>query len=83
MRTIYKFPIALKDEQTVDLPLGAKIVFVGEQGGQLNLWVDVEDTNPGFPRTIHVHGTGHPIEAKSRHVGTVQMGRFVWHVFEG
>lgn len=87
MRTVHKFNLNL-GETTIDLPLSAKPVYVGEQYGQLQLWVETMLGEPTFERHYRVFGTGHPIDdfegLEISYVGTVIMdgGAFVAHVYQ-
>ena len=90
MFTIYKYPIELMDESTLELPAHSKPVSVGlDPQGQLCLWAVVQ---PDVPSTctwgVCVIGTGHPVPDEIAQVGTdwiiagrVNQGPFVWHVF--
>lgn len=47
------------------------------------LWIDVDLSGNPTLREFQIFGTGdRSIPASARHVGTVQQGAFVWHVFE-
>lgn len=83
MITIYKYPIRIADEQSVQMPKGAKIIRADtDLDGVPCIWAKV-DTNrdPEF-RLVFVHGTGHPIPSGREYVGSFKHeDRFVWHVF--
>lgn len=91
-RAAWKFPLEITDEQTVDMPKGAKMLTAQVQpgGGDWNtftlcVWAEV-DTMEGRDeeRTIYICGTGHSIPEKAtRYIGTAQTGPLVWHVYEG
>lgn len=86
MRTIFKYPIKVTDQQTVRMPQGAKILCVQLQFGGPCLWAEIEDSRPSEDRLIAVVGTGNPIPeaAELSYVGTVQQaaGHLIWHVYE-
>ena len=86
MESIWKFSIAVTDDQEVEMPEGARIVTVQAQKGSLYLWAIVEPSAPMKKRRIKVVGTGHPKDALSNlvYIGSAQMagGTLVWHVFE-
>jgi hypothetical protein len=72
----------------LNLPVGAKVLSVQPQHGQVAMWVLV-DTNAGTQRqrVFHVYLTGEPINELPQlleFIGTVQLsdGQFVVHVFE-
>lgn len=83
-KTIYKYPLVITDRQVVELPVGARLLHVDDQFGQLHLWALVEQYAPTEPRTFRIVGTGHHFDDSARfseHVGTVMTPPFVWHVF--
>lgn len=84
MRTIWKFPLEVTDLQTIQMPVDAHFLSVGQQDDELMLWALVDPENQLIPTTFAIYGTGHPIgaaESDEYHVGTVQVGPYVWHVF--
>ena len=87
-RAIWKYPLAILDEQIVMMPHGSQILCVQAQGSTPCLWAMVA---PGEPATqqrfIRIFGTGHPIDDKmvgEIYIGTFQLsgGALVFHVFE-
>ena len=85
MRSVWKFPVAMTDIQSVDMPMGAEILTAQMQGEQCCLWALCEPQNAKRLRTILIHGTGHPVGDIARYIGSVQMmdNALVFHVFEG
>ena len=87
MKTIYKYQITLSGK--VDMPVGAKVLHVGEQDGGMFLWAAVDTRSPIRHRqfTVIGTGTGWDMEEKDCHVsdyvGTVMALGLVWHIFEG
>ena len=85
-REIWKFPLGV-GRNVFEMPLGARLLSVGEQQGHVVLWAAVEPLAEPCERVVWVVGTGHKHAALtgdlSGFVGTVQVGEFVWHVFEG
>jgi hypothetical protein len=83
---IWKYTLAITNLQEVEMPLGAQILSVGDQGGQLCLWALVVPQRGSSKRVIEIIGTGNPMEMyltyPRRFIGTVLMPPFVWHVFE-
>lgn len=82
--TIWKYPLELTDQQTIQAPLGCKVLSVQMQNGQLTAWMLVNEAAPLAGYTFWVVGTGHPMPSgvsAAMHIGTVQQGRYVWHVF--
>lgn len=86
MKSVWKYPIKITDEQQIEMPQGARILSSDMQGDQLCLWVLVDKGVPNAMRTIRIHGTGHAIQDAGQlaFIDTVQMagGRLIWHVFE-
>ena len=95
-RTVWKYRIQEGGETTLK-GWFTKIMHVGEQDGQLTVWIENSLTRPDIsgkqvPRdeeekieiTLWAIGTGwsYPADAAGRHIGTVQMNNgLVWHVF--
>lgn len=85
MLTIYKYPLKLEDEQILELPVNSQLLSVIVQREVICLYVKVDSlekyTNG---HKILIIGTGDPLEQDVTidFIGTVQMGPFVWHVFE-
>lgn len=83
---IYKYEIAVTDEQTISLPTAAKILAVQIQHGRPQIWALFDESLGGKDnRTLFVVGTGNPLPPCGRYIGTFQMmnGSLIWHVFEG
>lgn len=87
-QTIYKYPLRLTDVQTINLPIGGRILHVGMQHGVITLWAIVDGEKPRVDREIYIFGTGHPIRGAKHlnYLGTVNAPEdgteFIWHVFE-
>jgi hypothetical protein len=84
MKTIYKYPFRIQDEQMLAMPEGAQILSVQMQGTIPTIWALVASEAPLKPRKIEVYGTGHEIVDLNslQYLGTVQERGFVWHIFE-
>lgn len=82
---IFKYPLELTDAQVLQLPAGAKPLHVDDQQGQLCLWAAVDPSRETKPYAVAIVGTGHdlPDVLAIKHLGSVQQGSFVWHVFGG
>lgn len=86
METIWKFPLRITDEQTLNLPASAELLSVQVQDDAPCLWVRLDPAAAVLPRRIVIHGTGHSVPPSTgRHLGTCQFrgGALVFHVFEG
>jgi hypothetical protein len=82
VRAIWKFPLELRSgEQTVEMPVSARIVHVHNQDDRPCLWADVETTEPTRTRTFGVYATGEELPLDP-YVDTVHIGWTVWHVLE-
>lgn len=86
MITIWKYPIEITDEQTIKMPMGARILTVQMQGPQCCIWALVDPSKPMAERHIRTHGTGHEIPlgiTTWAYIGTIQShgGALIFHVF--
>lgn len=86
MKTIWKFPLSNGSPQRIDMPKGAEILSIQQQGGMAQLWALVDSEQPSDPRYIEIYGTGQRIHesvnVKRKYLATFQQREFVWHVFE-
>lgn len=81
MRTIYKYPLKVEDEQP--LTLRGRILSAGVQDRDIMVWAIHDDSVT--PRTVRVsvRGTGHPLHDadQGEFIDTVFLGPLVFHVF--
>lgn len=92
MKKIYKFVLTGSGKSyptavDVPMPIGAKIISVGNQLEKVCLWAEVETTAPTENRTFVVFVTGdtiEPIGCDLKFIGTVILkgGTAVAHVYE-
>lgn len=85
MKTIWKFPLEIKDVQEISVPAGAGIMTVQMQGGRPCLWAHLNQQDIFQKRRIFIVGTGHSVpEVNVRYIGTFQTagGALVFHAFE-
>ena len=85
MKTIWKYPLEVTDEQQILMPTSAQVLSVQLQQGSPCLWALVDPVEPLTLHTFMIHGTGHPCECgASEYIGTFQQrnGLLVFHVFE-
>ena len=87
MRRIYKYKLETADDQTVMMPINAKILCVQVQNEIPCLWAIVHDDTQEEARHFSIYGTGHQISPDcnvENYIGTYQIhdGRLVFHVFE-
>jgi hypothetical protein len=82
---IWKFPFEIDDSVEIEMPLGARVLYVDQQHGRPCLWAACESDQPLHRRRFYVRGTGHSLGVAqySGYVGSFQMldGALVWHVF--
>lgn len=86
MRTIFKYPIAITDEQEICVKkeggTRSKIVHVGlDPAGQPCVWIEHFPGNYIETWKIRIIGTGHDISGALSHVGSFVQRSFVWHVY--
>jgi len=83
-KTIWKYKLDIVDEQFIEMHQYSKLLSVAMQGNELCLWAVVEPERDMGTVQIRIFGTGNPVYFGSLpFLGTVQEGRFVWHVFGG
>lgn len=83
MKVIYKYTLRLQEDNVLILPVGYEIVSVQNQDSTITLWVMID---MGIKATLGVRfkivGTGIPFDfLYHKHLSTVQVGDFIWHVF--
>lgn len=83
MKTIYKYPIKITDEQIINMPIGANIISIQMQNKIATIWAIVSTKEILTSVKIRVFGTGEeiPVGSVLRHVGSVQDRGYVWHIF--
>ncbi len=84
-KTIWKYPIEIRDSQIVKMPKGSKILSAQFQLDVLCLWAMVDAAEQEKEdRHIHIFGTGQWLTepAVFRLIATAQRCPMVWHVFE-
>lgn len=83
MKTIWKF--TLQPQCELEMPKGAQILSVREQGEDICLWALVDPAAEKVTRKFCGFGTGHDVpDGDMRFVGTAHLygGSMVFHVFE-
>jgi len=83
--TIYKYQLTQNRETALELPIGATVLKVDFQDGNLCLWAMVNPELETEPRTFEFFGTGHTMpDYERRFINTffVKGGMFVFHAFE-
>lgn len=86
MKTIWKYPLKVVDDQIIYMPLHAEILTIQMQNDIPCLWALVSSIADKEKRHIRIHGTGHQVSLtdKLKYISTFQMnnGLLVFHVFE-
>lgn len=91
MTTVWKYELKMAEEQSIEMPDGAKILSAQMQAGQLMLWALVDTEHAKAGRMIGILGTGQPAAhwmnwPNARFISTVQItgsiSVLVLHVFE-
>ncbi len=82
-QTIHKTVLDLTERQQIMVPILAEMLSVQRQGDSLCLWYRCDPNAQKEARSIAIVGTGQPAPLlhEAEHIGTVQDGAFVWHVF--
>jgi hypothetical protein len=83
--TIWKFPLKIVDDQPIEVPVGAKLLYAQIQFGECCLWALCDPSAPRETRRIAIYRTGHEIpNDPGEYLATFQMrdGELVFHVFE-
>lgn len=79
VNVIHKVPLHLDQSNTVD---AAQVLRVGEQSGQLFVWVRRSDEEASLRYTLAVRGTGQVYPDHWVYLGAAQIGPYVWHVLQ-
>jgi hypothetical protein len=85
LKTIWKYELQAQEREILLMPIGAQILSVQTQRNTPCIWALVDPSVQKESRVFRIVGTGHdvpwPVD-RSLHRGTVQVGPFVWHIFE-
>ena len=84
---IWKWNLSITDNQTLKMPVGAKILSAQVQRGNYCLWALCDDSKGVLSenREIAIYGTGNPIpDNPGKYISTFQLldGDLVFHAFE-
>lgn len=92
-RTTWKFHlhpshVDHSDTVIVRMPRGSHLLRTAMAVGPdtMAIWAVVDPEEPIVERAIRIIGTGNPLHddiALDKHVGTVSMPPFIWHVWDG
>ena len=81
---IFKYGLAVRDDVRIALPRGARILCVQVQDVRPCLWALVDPEAPTCERLFCWRGTGQEmgVALEGTYVGTVQLARLVFHLFD-
>lgn len=85
MNVVWKFPLEMLVDQTVDMPAGAVLLHAAVQrprAWNLVVWALVDPDAPTVARRVSVVGTGVPTTVGGVHVSTFTVGDLVFHVLD-
>lgn len=86
MRQIWKFPFKLQMNFGLTMPQGAETIHVDidHKTGHPCIWAIVDPKRLQEKRLFFIVGTGFEFLYGSfrKHIGTIQDGDYVWHIFE-
>jgi len=81
MKTVYKY-LVHSAVVLIDLPRGAKFLRAGVQGENPVVWYEVDTALPEGRKTLEAVPTGSEVPRGGIYLDTVQIGQFVWHIYE-
>ncbi len=86
MKTIFKYTLEPKEQQSIEVPDGAEFLTVQIQHDVICVWAIVDPSKKKTTELFFIVGTGHPLPKQPnylQYVGTVQElgGSLVWHLF--
>jgi len=85
MRTIYKYPLFIKDVQEIETYMCFQVLSIQVQNGIACMWLSVDTRFEKQKVKIHIYGTGQKIsdELSLMHAGTfmIENDYLVFHVF--
>jgi len=84
VRTIWKFPIPIQDQFTIEMPRDAEILHVDTQNNSGCLWVRVVPERTTEVRRFILRRTGHSMYEDCSHIGSFILndGALAFHLFE-
>lgn len=82
MPTIHKYPLSWGETFQLALYAGAEILTLQMQKDRPCIWVREQVSDMRQVLNLRWVGTGQEVPATSRYLGTVQVGAYVWHLFQ-
>lgn len=84
MKTIYKYPIEIRDRQIIQAPIDSKPILAGlDPNGKPCIWMEInkEYQHIPHPMTVYIFGTGFDIPDNLKHFQSFKQDIFIWHVY--
>lgn len=81
MKTIFKYRLRVVDRQTLPIPTGFKVRYVGTQDREVMVWIELDDSHDTAPVDFLIIGTGEAVPPEGIYIGTTIVGYYVWHVY--
>jgi hypothetical protein len=81
MRTVWKFPLEITDQQVIEVHGIPRVVLVAIQNGTPCIWMEMDTDERKVPMRLYIVGTGHSVPPFTQHVVSFLDGRFVWHIY--
>lgn len=82
MITIHKYPLRTGAVNKIDLTGFFNVLHIGDQNGNLTMWVEEHIGQAKQIRHFQVYGTGHELTGQDHYCGTAQINGNVWHVYQ-
>ena len=81
---IYKYPLHAGGDNILNMPQGATLLCVQQQGDNPCLWAQVEPDNVHVERVVTAICTGQSVDLPDTavYISTVQLGWFVVHFYD-
>lgn len=76
LQFVYDIPFSIKIQK------GADIISCQVQGGEPTIWFECDVEVPIVDRVFQVFGTGQEVFPEGKYLASLQMGYFVWHVYD-
>lgn len=83
MTTIYKYPLKLDSSQIIETHQHSKCLLVDIKNDDICIWFEVNTNMPKVKYEVRIFGTGHDLHSfsKNEHLGSIQKGISVWHIY--
>lgn len=83
MRAMFRYTVPVDDEPHAFTLTGDPVAVAAPHLDAVEFWAEHDDDAGAPSRAFQVFGTGHPLPAGARWVGTApRISGLVWHLFE-